>query len=128
MSDQPCTVPVMRIDLSKEGLLKFLGSIELSVLLALWEDAPKTKGNIYRWIVSEGEELAYTSVSTVVDRLVSKKLIKRSPSYSDGILTIYYYPTYLTEEAFTQAVLEGIFSNLKDEFSDLLQPDSTEEA
>lgn len=57
-----------------------LGSLELAVLRALWAGAPATVRTVLgRVNGGRAEELAYTSVMTVLDRLHDKELVTREP-------------------------------------------------
>ena len=61
---------------SKAGLGKMFGSAELPVLEALWEKGALTGREIYEE-VRRSKELAYTTVLTVVGRMVKKGSVKR---------------------------------------------------
>ena len=61
---------------SQAGLGKMLGSVEGAVLEALWEKGALSGRAVYEE-VSRSKGLAYTTVLTVVDRMVKKGSVKR---------------------------------------------------
>jgi predicted transcriptional regulator len=93
---------------SKAGLGKMFGSAELSVLEVLWEKGALTGREIYEE-VRLSKELAYTTVLTVVGRMVKKGSIKRKKSDS-----MYMYEPALKKPEFERqaasVVIKGIIA------------------
>lgn len=106
------TLPT-RMWLDKPGLTMFLGSIETSVMIAVW-DGCKTKHAIYNEIVANNREWAHSSVSTVIERLVLKGLLTKTNKGKYAI----YTPVYTTEQEFIIAVIQHATRAMIDEFDD----------
>ena len=53
---------------------------ELEVLGVLWEHGPATVSMVHRILREGGEEIAYTTVKTFLDRLEAKGLVRRNDS------------------------------------------------
>lgn len=101
---------ITHVHLANDGLNMFLGSIEVSVMTAAWRGS-NTKASIYRAIVRDDSNLSYSSVSTVIDRLVEKKLLKRTRRMG---YTTTYTPAYSTEKLFVLACIQAVFVALTD--------------
>jgi predicted transcriptional regulator len=90
----------------KEGLTKMLGANEQLVLGALWEKGPLPGRRLYEE-VSRSRELAYTTVLTIVGRMVKKGSVRRKRV--DGL---YYYEAAMDKSEFERrasaAVVKGI--------------------
>lgn len=68
---------VLRYDPRKEGLARWLGSLETDIMCAVWDcDRAITVKRIYRELLDD-REIAYTSVMTTMERLVKKGLMTR---------------------------------------------------
>lgn len=53
--------------------------LELEILKILWEQAPLPVRDIRRALADQGRELAHSSVITVLNIMVKKKYLKRTP-------------------------------------------------
>ena len=91
---------------SRAGLGKIFGSAELPVLEALWEKGALTGRGVFEE-VSRSKELAYTTVLTIVGRMVKKGSVKRKK-----IEGLYYYEAAMNKSEFERhasaAVVKGI--------------------
>ncbi|MEW6456708.1 MAG: BlaI/MecI/CopY family transcriptional regulator [Acidobacteriota bacterium] len=86
---------------------KILGKLEKSILETLWERDGICGREIYQKI-SKNKEIAYTTVLTVLDRMVKKGIVDRKKV--DNIYL--YYPSMKKEEFerfVTSNIIKGIF-------------------
>lgn len=115
--------PVTRVDLTRSGLNKFLGSIETSVMLAVWAEQ-RTRSDIYTWILAQCDDtLAYSSVSTVIDRLVSKELLVKhiDTNVKPNRERVTFTSPYSSEDAFIDAAVKEVIRALYEDFTDFFQ-------
>ena len=105
---------ISHLHLERDGLTMFLGSIEASVMLAAWRGC-NSKGMIYRAIIREDSLLSYSSVSTVIDRLVDKGLLIRHRALGH---TTKYTTQHSNESAFVMACIRDVFAALVDTYRD----------
>jgi predicted transcriptional regulator len=66
----------------KEDLHKKLGERELDILEALWQLKSATVAQVQEFLRERGNEVAYTTVQTMLNRLEAKKVVKRNDSDS----------------------------------------------
>lgn len=97
------------VRLSADGLAKVLGDLEARVLRAVWEfDRPATAREIHERVIDEHVVSPLTTI-TVLNRLVVKRVLKRSKS-GDRI----HFAARLAEAAFmthvSRRVVEGVLS------------------
>lgn len=57
---------------SEEGLEKFFGELELAIMEIVWEQATVTVRDVLTTLRAQGRDLAYTTVMTIMGRLVKK--------------------------------------------------------
>lgn len=93
---------------SKPGLGKTLGASERLILEALWEKGALTGRGIYEE-VSRSKELAYTTVLTVVGRMVKKGSVKRRKAYG-----IYVFEPALPRPEFERQVASTVIKGIVD--------------
>ena len=110
-----------------------LGDRELDIMQVLWKLDGATIGEVHRALLEQGEEVAYTTIQTMLNRLEAKGVIKRRLEET----TYHYYPDLKKSEVIKRAVkrLTGRFfkdsaealivhlvkENLKDEQLDKIQ-------
>lgn len=78
-----------KIDLTQEGLAKFLGSLEARILEYLWQQ-PKAHTRQVCDGLNEEQEISFNAVQTVLGRLVEKGILQKKRS--DGLWC--YQATY----------------------------------
>lgn len=61
---------------SEHGLRKFMGELELAVMDIVWGSSPVTVRRVYE-VLARDRALAYTTVMTVMGRLVEKGMLRR---------------------------------------------------
>ncbi len=66
--------------------LKDLGAAELEVLKVLWDREPATVRDVLNALHSQGRDLAYTTVQTLLTRLESKGVVSSNKS---GLAFVY---------------------------------------
>lgn len=113
----------------KAGLGRVFGDLEKSVMDVLWEKGEATGREVFEEI-GKGRPLAFTTVLTVMDRLLKKGLIKR---IKRGKLFV-YEPSMSRDDFVRQVsreVLQGILdisaSSAASSFVDILYKTSPEE-
>ena len=57
-----------------------LGERELDIIQALWQNGSGTVADVHQSLQNQGEDIAYTTVQTMLNRLESKGLVKRDDS------------------------------------------------
>jgi predicted transcriptional regulator len=97
------------IRLSADGLAKVLGDLEARVMQAVWlADAPASARSIHEQVISE-HPVALLTVITVLNKLVTKRLLRRRKI--DDLL---HYDALLTEEELmahaSRRIMEGVLS------------------
>lgn len=96
---------------------KLLGSLEYAVLGALWQDAPASVGEVRRRVNlgrAGADELAYTTVMTVLGRLFDKELLTRA-KVGRG----YAYAPRFTEDELVAHLGQQEVAGLVDRFGDI---------
>ncbi len=113
----------------KAGLGRVLGDLERAVMDVLWKKGEVTGRDVLEEIVKE-RTLAFTTVLTVMDRLLKKGLIRRRKR--DGVFV--YAPSISRDDFVKQVseeVLQGIIaisaSSAASSFVDMLYKTSPEE-
>lgn len=91
-----------------------LGELELAIMRLMWARGSATVREILRLLQADGRQLAYTTVMTVMGRLVSKGLLTRE---LDG--KTHVYRTAQSEEELLQSVAAQRVQALVEEFGDL---------
>lgn len=91
------------VKLDHEGLCRLLGHREACIMEVLWGRRDVTVREILR-AISKEEELAYTTVMTITDRLWKKGLLERR---KEG--KTYYYTPKSTKESFVTSCLRKVF-------------------
>lgn len=57
-----------------------LGERELDIMQALWKLGKANVGEVQRVLLEQGEEIAYTTIQTMLNRLEAKQLVARDES------------------------------------------------
>lgn len=102
---------IKHVHLAEKHLHKFLGSLEAAIMVVAWSGS-KTLSTIHRRLVRDGSNVSYSSVVTVVDRLVDKGILQRRVNDKQ----VEYTPVYATQEAFIQAALDMLIAELREDF------------
>jgi predicted transcriptional regulator len=99
-------------DPRKKGLRKILGDLEADVMEAIWARGEATVHDVHERLAAADRELAYTTVMTVMSRLVDKGLLGRR---KDGVA--YVYMPSASKEEFTRRTVGTVLSELLDDFT-----------
>lgn len=84
-----------------------LGERELDIMQALWQLKKATVGDVQEILREQGEEIAYTTIQTMLNRLEIKKLVAR-----DGSERTHRYYAILKEPK----VADGAIKRLTERF------------
>ena len=95
--------------LSAKGLAKVLGDLEARVMRVVWDlGRPSSARHVHERVIEE-HEVALLTVITVLNKLVTKGLLRRAKR--DGVL---HYEARWTEDEFmahaSRRVVEGVLS------------------
>lgn len=93
---------------AKLGMGKVLGTLERSILKALWEKTGLTGREVYDRVRSR-KKTAYTTVLTVLNRMVEKGSLRRARE--DGL---YVYRAAITREEFERRVASAVIKGIYD--------------
>jgi len=91
----------------KKGVHRVLGELEGDVMKILWSRKRKLTGREI-WQKLKKKKIAYTTILTVLDRLVNKKLVKKERGPAD----VYLYEPTISEEEFKKRVSEAVLKSL----------------
>jgi len=64
----------------KNNTVEKLGERELDIMQALWQLEKATVGEVQEVLREQGEDIAYTTIQTMLNRLETKKLVARDDS------------------------------------------------
>ena len=96
----------------RNGIEKYFGELEGSVMEAIWSRAHGTVREIHEDLYDAGDNLAYTTVMTVMSRLHEKGHLRRK---SEGIA--YRYRPTASREEFLAQISREVFSGLAEDLS-----------
>lgn len=93
---------------SGSGLEKFFGKLEALVIDIVWTHAPVTiKRVLYFLNTEQNHDYAYTTVMTVMNRLVNKNILKRTKKHHS-----FEYDVLISKKQFLKFAAESIISSL----------------
>lgn len=104
----------MNPDRDERATNHLLGDLESAIMRLMWEKQEATVREIATSLKQQGRDLAYTTVMTVMGRLVVKDLLTRELTGKTHI-----YRAAMTEDDFTRSVAARRVQALVDEFGDL---------
>ena len=96
----------------KLGLGKVLGDLESEIMEIVWEHDGVLVRDVHR-ILAKRREIAYTTVMTVMGRLVGKNILSR-----EQMGNAYFYRPRFTKKEFTRMVVSEVIDSLLDEFAE----------
>ncbi len=107
-------VVIKKVDLKKRGL-GVLSPMETDVIKILWKNPRGMKvRNIYEKLKTR-RKVVLTSTAVILDRLHSKKLVKREIEFGRGG-DHYIYTPVMTENDFQKSVIDGTVNNIIEKF------------
>ena len=80
-----------------------LGERELDIMQALWQLGKATVGEVQAVLRKQGDEIAYTTVQTMLNRLEAKQIVAR-----DGTERTHYYHAVLKEPAAAESAIKRL--------------------
>jgi BlaI family transcriptional regulator, penicillinase repressor len=86
-----------------------LGSAELEVLKVLWDEGPANVRTVMEHLHARDRRVAYTTVQTMLNRLVQKNYVRADKSEAAFI-----YRATITRDAITQSRLRKLLDQLYD--------------
>lgn len=104
----------MTSDRDENPTHQLLGDLEAAIMRLMWQKQEATVREIATSLKQQGRDLAYTTVMTVMGRLVVKDLLTRELAGKTHV-----YRAAMTEEEFTRSVAARRVQALVDEFGDL---------
>lgn len=105
-----------------DGLSKFLGTLETSVMVAFWAGATTFRQAYTHITQNDNEKLAESSVVVTINRLTAKgylireKMIRKSSKTNPAK----YRPRWATEEDFIRSRIEDTLKGVSNDYADLL--------
>jgi predicted transcriptional regulator len=112
-----CTIPLTLIAtyyIIVVMTARLLGSLESRIMEYFWRNPDPSPISTLHDYLNNDDDLAYTTVSTIVSRLVEKGLLSRK---KDG--RGYLYQAEVTEEQFRASTSRRLIKNLLGSFGDL---------
>ena len=94
-----------------------LATLEYDVLKIIWRLGETTVSTVRDELEAEGKPLALTTVSTVLDRLYRKGLVKRRLSESRGNPK-YLYSAKVSKEDYERSVVSDLLDRLLDKMAE----------
>ena len=94
-------------------MIKNIGPLERKVLEILWEKKQATARDISNSLEQIGERRAYSTVRTIIKRLVDKKIIAETTDYDDR--TFIYVPL-LSKEELEKIIVRSVLGELLSRF------------
>ncbi|MEA1994139.1 MAG: BlaI/MecI/CopY family transcriptional regulator [Euryarchaeota archaeon] len=91
-----------------------LGSLEKEIMEIVWEDKEVDARHVQS-VIKKRRKIAYTTVNTVLSRLVDKKLLKARKIGSRGGFK-YIYSSMDTKERYEKKVIDATLSRLLKSF------------
>lgn len=96
----------------KEGFKKVFGDLEADIMKIVWDSEKVTVRDVYEELRLD-RKLAYTTVMTIMNRLVDKKLLKRE---SRG--NAFDYTATVSRNEFATQVVSEVLDGLLEDFAD----------
>jgi predicted transcriptional regulator len=97
----------------KPGLEKMLGSLECEIMEVVWQQDCEVCVRDVLEALTKNRDLAYTTIMTIMGRLVSKNLLVRRK-----VGNAFFFKPALTREEFTGQMVGGMIDDLLADFSD----------
>ena len=95
------------------NMIKNIGPLERKVLEILWNKKQATARDISNSLEQIGERRAYSTVRTIIKRLVDKKIIAETTNYDDRI---FIYVPLLSKEELEKIIVRSVLGELLSRF------------
>ncbi len=90
----------------KKGIDQVLGDLEKEIMEYLWKHGRVTVKEVYEFL-SSGKKIAYTTIITVMNRLVEKNILRREKSGK-----LYIFEATVDEEKYKSLISERVIRGL----------------
>lgn len=94
-------------------MFKNIGPLEREVLEILWSKREATAREICTSLEKQGNRKAYSTIRTIMNRLVKKKIVAQ---HSDENNRIYIYTPLLTKKELEKKIVHNLFGDLLKRF------------
>jgi BlaI family penicillinase repressor len=94
-------------------MISNIGPLERKILIILWKRQNATAREICTTLEETGERKAYSTVRTIVNRLVHKKIITQHENKEDRQ---YYYTPIMTKQELEKSIINRILGDLLNRF------------
>lgn len=108
---------IKRLNLAEHGIYIFVGSLEATILYALWDiDTPIPMARLYRYLITERKtETSYSTIITTCNRMAYKQLIIRTERTNTTPL---WSKAFENEDHFIETVMIDTLNVLRDNYSE----------
>ena len=105
------------LHLNETGLRLFVGSLEQTLMLALWEqDQPITMAKLYRYLVQNNiTEVSYSTIITTLTRMSNKQLVIRTQRDNSTPL---WSKAFENEDHFIEVCMIDTLSILRENYAE----------
>lgn len=110
---------IKRLNLTEQGICLFVGSLEATILYALWDQhEPVTMAKFYRYLIEEHKtDASYSTIITTLQRLATKQLIQRIDRDNSTPL---WSKAFENVDHFIETVMIDTLNVLRDNYSEHL--------
>lgn len=108
---------IKRLNLTEHGICIFVGSLEATILYALWDiDTPIPMARLYRYLIEHRKtETSYSTIITTCNRMFAKQLITRTERENHTPL---WSSAFESEDHFIEIVMIDTLNVLRDNYSE----------
>ena len=94
-------------------MIKNVGPLEQKVLAILWQNQEATARDICSSLEGQGERRAYSTIRTIINRLVKKKIVSHR---LDETERIYIYTPIYTKSELEKRIIHGLLGDMLKKF------------
>lgn len=94
-------------------MIKNVGPLEQKVLAILWQNQEATARDICSSLEEQGERRAYSTIRTIINRLVKKKIVSQR---LDETEKIYIYTPIYTKSELEKRIIHGLLGDMLKKF------------
>jgi predicted transcriptional regulator len=94
-------------------MIKNVGPLEQKVLAILWQNQEATARDICSSLEEQGERRAYSTIRTIINRLVKKKIVSQRLDVTERI---YIYAPIYTKSELEKRIIHGLLGDMLKKF------------
>jgi predicted transcriptional regulator len=94
-------------------MIKNVGPLEQKVLAILWQNQESTARDICSSLEEQGERRAYSTIRTIINRLVKKKIVSQRLDVTERI---YIYAPIYTKSELEKRIIHGLLGDMLKKF------------